>query len=429
MTKAEPKPSEDRVVATFRSLAEQHAAERRRRGADAVWRQIEARQRGDQTPPAGKRPPQARLILSWPKLLAAALVCVGLSAAVVLGVHRLTLEPQPAFTYRVLGASMHGPVLQTAAEPATIAFSDGSHIQAEAHTTLSVDVLGPGRVSTRLAAGQLRVKVTRAETTDWRFLAGPYEVRVVGTVFDLSWEPSPERFTLAMHEGQVQVTLPGPLVRSIGAGQTLILPASEAPPSSPAARTTAATPADSVALDEGSPAAAQPRSRAAPLAAERRTPPLGAPSWPQLVATGHFTDVVELAEQSGVVRVLAERPAADLKALAQAARYTAREPLAVQSWTAIRRRFAGTPAASEAAFFLGRIRDERGEPARALQEFDNYLREAPRGTYASEALGRKLSLVRRLQGQPAARRWAHEYLQRFPTGSYAETARGILTAE
>jgi len=49
------------------------------------------------------------------------------------------------------------------------------------------------------------------------------------------------------------------------------------------------------------------------------------------------------------------------------------------------------------------------------------------GAYAAEALGRKVTVLRRLYGDERARPVAHEYLRRFPGGTYASTARAIAS--
>jgi TolA-binding protein len=93
--------------------------------------------------------------------------------------------------------------------------------------------------------------------------------------------------------------------------------------------------------------------------------------------------------------------------------------------TALRQRFPG-PSASEAAFLLGRLHEKRGSFVTALGFYDSYLREAPTGPFAAEALGGKLRAVRASQGRAAAQPWAREYLQRFPKGVHVDTAREIL---
>jgi TolA-binding protein len=148
--------------------------------------------------------------------------------------------------------------------------------------------------------------------------------------------------------------------------------------------------------------------------------------WAALVSKGHFGDVVQAAKALGTDRVLGERSAKDLNALAHSAHYTGQSPLAISAWRALRQRFAQANFGRQAAFFLGRVHDQEGRSAEALRWLNVYLTEAPRDVYASEALGRKVTLVQKLEGQAAARKVAREYLQRFPNGTYARAARAIV---
>ena len=61
-----------------------------------------------------------------------------------------------------------------------------------------------------------------------------------------------------------------------------------------------------------------------------------------------------------------------------------------------------------------------------MRWLNTYLSEAPADVYSSEALGRKLTLVNKLEGTLAARNVAREYVKRFPRGAYAHAAREIL---
>jgi hypothetical protein len=51
--------------------------------------------------------------------------------------------------------------------------------------------------------------------------------------------------------------------------------------------------------------------------------------------------------------------------------------------------------------------------------------EAPSGSYAAEALGRKMVAMRDLYGVTTARTVADEYVRRFPRGSYAGAAQAL----
>jgi hypothetical protein len=119
----------------------------------------------------------------------------------------------------------------------------------------------------------------------------------------------------------------------------------------------------------------------------------------------------------------------DLFAVADAARYRRRMDLARAALLAVKKRFPGSSRALDAAFLLGRVEEanERGL-VKAVAWYDEYLRRAPRGTYAAEALGRKMTLTNKLEGAEQARPLAEEYLRRFPNGSYAGSARALRRA-
>jgi TolA-binding protein len=136
--------------------------------------------------------------------------------------------------------------------------------------------------------------------------------------------------------------------------------------------------------------------------------------------------VLEEAEAHGLVAVLAEADGPALVALADAARYAGRRELATRVLLAERDRFPDTPAAGNAAFFLGRLADDDGKPTDALDWYRRYYLEQPRGAYASEALGRAMLAVSRVSGKTAAHDMARIYLERFPNGTYLLHARQIL---
>lgn len=311
-------------------------------------------------------------------------------------------------------------VLRTERTAATLDFTDDSAVVVDANSAVDVEIAGDHAALVRLLSGKLRVGVKHHEDTAWRFLAGPYEVRVIGTRFDLAWEPASESFSVAMREGRVRVLGPGRLDRYLLAGERLELKTD---------RRTAQ--AESAPLAARATDANAERNELERAPARRPTPAPKAEAalsqdWTSLVSTGRFAEVVEDAEAIGIDAVLAGHGAADLRALASAARYSGHTPLALKAWSTLRQRFGGQDAGRQAAFFLGRTYDEQGKAALALRSLNDYLRESPNGVYAAEALGRRMALLQRLQGGEAARSVAAEYLNRFPKGSYAQMARSLL---
>ena len=183
-----------------------------------------------------------------------------------------------------------------------------------------------------------------------------------------------------------------------------------------AARRRRADASDKPAVQMGRPAATQARGDG-----ERR--------WAAALAAGHLDRILAEAERAGVKATLDRASSDDLLALADAARYRRRMELAREALLAERRRFPDSPRSLDAAFLLGRVEEasDRGL-ARAIEWYDEYLTRAPTGTYASEALGRKMTLTSKLEGASRARPVAEEYLRRFPGGTYAGPARAFVRA-
>ena len=221
------------------------------------------------------------------------------------------------------------------------------------------------------------------------------------------------------------------------AGESLELHAEVARPEPPRPAEAAARPPRAEPASLATPAPGQteppraPARRPAPRALEpgvAPAAPMPAP-WSALLAKGNFSGVVAEAERRGIDTVLAQAAAADLSALADSARYTRRHDLAQKALLAIRARFAGTEPAKDASFFLGRLAEASSrQPDAALGWYDTYLREAPRGLYASETLVREMTLLAP-DAPERARQVAHTYLERFPHGPQAGLARSLLESE
>jgi TolA-binding protein len=146
------------------------------------------------------------------------------------------------------------------------------------------------------------------------------------------------------------------------------------------------------------------------------------------VSEGDYAAVLAESQAGGLESTLAQRPLADLTALSDAARYLGRSDVARQTLLAERERFAGSGDAKAAAFLLGRISQDGGDAKAAIAWFTAYLGEAPQGSFAPEALGRKLIAVRKVHGIEQAKPIAREYLGRFPNGAHAAIAREVARA-
>jgi hypothetical protein len=279
-----------------------------------------------------------------------------------------------------------------------------------------------------LERGAAGVHVVHRNQTNWTFVAGPCEVLVTGTRFEVAWDPARELFELDLTEGSVEVKTPlSPARVTLSAGQVLRADLARRSMTTSDSANEAA-PSHEQASPSPAPVPAPPaENHAAPLPVDgKSSAPATAVPWSKLVADGQFKVVLAQAESRGIERCVAGCSAGDLAALADAARYSGRSELAEQSLQALRSRFAGESAARGAAFLLGRLRETRGAPNEAKTWYERYLAESPGGSYASEALAGKMRTALAVSGQPAAEPIAREYLRLYPTGVHARTAHGIL---
>ncbi|HWA73089.1 MAG TPA: FecR domain-containing protein [Polyangiaceae bacterium] len=369
--------------------------------------------------------PKPRLWLG--SLAAAACLCVALGAW---WLHT------PALTYAVLGGAVESGVV-VGREHTKIHFSDGSEVALEPGAQASIEDMTARGGRVKLRQGRVTVDIVKKPDTRWFVDAGPYAVRVTGTAFDVRWSSAERKFELDLHHGSVVIT--GPQIDkgyTLGAGQKLIGRSEgpvvvEGPTRALSSALRSASPGRSPSSVQGAIASADATSTSA-----EALPPLEAPQnarvpeasahtpWSQKVAQGKFQAVIDEAQRRGLEQTLATASIEDLSALADAARYASSTGIARRALLAERQRFARSNAAREAAFFLGRLAEERGEGA--LEWYDRYLSESPKGPYASQALGRRMMIFYRQRGQETTLPLAREYLQRFPKGPYATAARKIL---
>jgi ferric-dicitrate binding protein FerR (iron transport regulator) len=382
-----------------------------------------------------------RGLLRWSLAAVTAAVCT-LVVLYVASDYRQRLHPPAplALAYQIEGGSVlaGGYLRESGHTGIKLLFNEGSKLVLMPGTRGRLRSVDPKGARIALEHGTASFQVTQSRDRRWLVEAGPFLVTVKGTVFTVSWDPSSERFELRLRHGRVVVSGPvsgGDIVLRAGQrlvvnlprAETLILeeqPEEANGESAGAATSGAMTPfaaRPSVGSDKPagpSTSAAPGRSTVAKIEAERQ--------WSDDLASGHWDRILEEVERTGIKTALAKSSSEDLFALANAARYRRRVDLARSALLAERRRFPGSPRALDAIFLLGRVEEsgERGITA-AIAWYDEYLARVPRGAYAAEALGRKMTLINELGGPEAARPIAEEYLRRFPKGSYAGSARTL----
>jgi len=456
---------DETLVATLSEAARRVAqADAAGEPAPGAWHRLEARRARQDRWLRDRRWWSARVALT----AAACAVAVGTMVG-------LRLRAGKALTYDVGGGAIaeNGYIRGAQDREAAVRFSDGTRIDLAAGARLSVAAPGPHGARLRLEEGAAHFAVRHLPHAAWTVEAGPYTVEVIGTVFDVRWSSAEEVVEVRLDTGVVRVS--GPLLAehaTLRSGQHLtarlatrelridenpaaraaptmtvppptriapIMTADAAAPAPTPATTAPRRPVEAAASPTRPAEAATPPTRLAPSAHASKTPvrtvaiaapppaaPFAPEKWSRRVSSGDAAGVVDEAVARGLDDVVEHADGPALVALADAARYAGRKYLAERVLRAQRTRFPGTPAAESAAFFLGRMADDRGAPQEGLDWYRRYLDEAPQGPYAAEALGRAMLAVARLSGRAAARPMASEYLQRFPDGTYLLHAQGIL---
>jgi hypothetical protein len=339
-------------------------------------------------------------------------------------------------SYRVVGGKQDGAYVSAPSDHAVqIQFSDETSVELMAGSQLRIEE--PGRRGARvfLERGRASGHVVHRGGARWTFAAGPCEVLVTGTRFELAWDPLTEVFELKLREGSVEIQTPigaAPVAlrpgqefradlrqRSITTREMRTLAGSTASSAAPAAPAPAPSADGEVSrLDAEVPASTKPNAREAKEPSPR--------AWRKLIAAGQFAAVLSEAEQRGTESCVQSCNASDLSALADAARYSGRAPLADRCLRSLRARFLREPEGRGAAFLLGRLSERGGLPRDARTWYEQYLKESPGGGYAAEALAGKMRTILALEGRSAAAPVASEYLRRYPNGVEAASARDIL---
>jgi hypothetical protein len=365
--------------------------------------------------------------------VAAVLALVTVVAVVLIGWHRYTLERARPLSYSVDGGRIDatGALATTGTKIATVSFSDGTTIAFREGARGKLKSVGEHGARVALS-GKVDIEVVHWRGAHWLFDAGPFLITVKGTAFTVEWSDLDQRLEIALRTGAIAVS--GPLsdeAISLRGGQRLVISTREkevrirdingAPePSVPPA----ASSGPQTSVDEP-PAPERTKTPVAPSASASSR---AAANWVNELAAGNFAVILQQAEQRGLDAALAEVSSAELAALADAARYSRRDEVARRALLAQRRRFPRSARANDAAFLLGRLEEATQQPEAALTWYSRCLDESPHGTYVSEALGRKMTLVQRVHGAAPAVPIAEEYLRRFGSGTYAAAARALIRA-
>ena len=379
----------------------------------------------------------------WSLAFATALVGVALALGFTVLRQPAAVLPRPVVVQSIEGGKLldGGYLSETGHSGIKLLFDEGSEFILSPGTRGRLRSVTAEGARMAIERGTAEFHITPDHRHRWSVEAGPFVATVKGTEFSVRWDPVSEQFELTLRNGRVSVS--GPVVGEglvLAPGQKLSVSVAKAESVITESRPEQAVDEAASAVVVG-PAAALPAASAvrggepalssASAAQASATPGgRGAPRrWQEALANGEWDRILAEVDRNGADATIEVLTSDELSALTDAARYRRRTDLARTALLAQRRRFPSSPRALDAAFLLGRV-EESGKSglARAISWYDEYLSRAPGGTYAAEALGRKMVLSSQVYGPTGARAVAEEYLRRFPGGSYAGAARALLRA-
>ncbi len=404
--------------------------------------------------------------------LAAAAVMV--AASLVFG---LPLGEARRLTMSVRGAEIIEPTAKwwsvEQGQSVPVSFSDGSLVNLVSGTRARVTRVSAVGAELIVESGKAQVHVVPRKNASWKFNLGPYVVNVLGTHFDVAWQPEADTFELTLYTGTVQIsgcifgegrpvvagervrafcgarrletTLVGKLASQAGTqARNGVAPSSvRDEPRQAQSPGEELLPSEKVALRGAvggvptslrrSTVAAEPAVRGggaeqAQLAQHQVSSLVTPESWQSLASKRDYPAALKAAEDIGFESECSRLDARGLMQLADVARYAGKTPRAVYAYKSLRGRFSGSDQAAIAAYFLARIAfDQLGDYAQAAGWFKTYLSENPTSGLRREALGRLMEAQHRSGSQSEASGAARRYLAEYPSGPGAPLARQLIS--
>jgi hypothetical protein len=348
--------------------------------------------------------PDTRGIPRWTWLsLPAAL---GLACAVVL----LLRRPAALATYDGRELGEHELVRSRAGVREPLSLSDGSALKLSTDTQLELTELSGSRARLTLRHGSVAANVQKVPGRVFSIFAGAYEVRVVGTTFDVDYRG--DELAVGVSEGKVLVRggkLPGSGTL-LGPGQRF----------DTRRLASAAPPEEKLSPEESVASSARPTVVAPSASAPK-------PSWSELSRDGRYREALLLAEQLGFERLTRTLGDEELLLLANTARFAGDSTRAKLAFGAIRTRFAGRPVAKLSALYLARVAESHDhDPAAAVRWLRVFLAEAPNSDMAPGARASLIDIALKRGNQAEARSAAADYLTHHPRGPHASQAQAVL---
>jgi hypothetical protein len=297
------------------------------------------------------------------------------------------------------GAPFSGEVVE-AATPTTLGFSEASRVELAASARARLLSRKRSDMHLVLERGHVQAEITPGG--HWRFEAGAYLVRVIGT--GLSIDLHDQGLRVEVQHGRVEVTGGVLADRAVplSGGERLIIEGDRFTVE-PIQRAALAPPPPPEAVKEPLPEPSAPVVVPAPE--PRRSEPHTAPAPPPPAPP--------------------QETAGDWLARCDAARLQHDFEAAARACEGLRARFPATDEAAEAAFRLGRLAFEREQWDEAARWFNTVRAERPAHPLASDARGREMESLARAGHTTEAAERARKILAEDPDGAWAPRARSL----
>ena len=180
-----------------------------------------------------------------------------------------------------------------------------------------------------------------------------------------------------------------------------------------------ATPAPAPAGSGSAAPAVEPPPSASAAASEAPAPP----SWEELARARKYKAAYEVLGSDGFGRALDVGGPEKLLLLAETARGSGHIRDAERAFDALRTRHRGDARAGLAAFELGRIRQDSGNPGGAAQALADAIALAPGAPFREDAEARRVQALEASGARGACAAARDAYLARYPSGAHAATVR------
>jgi FecR protein len=304
-----------------------------------------------------------------------------------------------------------------------VRFSDGSDVQLASGARISMKSLAVAGAAVAIESGTISAAVVHRDSgTAWEFLAGPFAVHVVGTAFDLGWDPSAGHMRLVMREGVVRVDGCGVPAQEVRAPASLDLGCAVA-----VARqqgTADAGAGDAQSAETGSlytastPVSAPPLHSSTALGLEEPAPEGPLPTLDELVAAGKWAEAYSRIAPDFDKRIGESSPDTALH-WGDIARISGHNPQAIVAY-----RRAEQAALPLASLQLAKLLLSSGDSAGALAAADRAAAAGGATGDDAAALAVEVLLV---SGQAdTARQRAQHYIEQLPTGRHIARMHRLL---